>query len=491
LNTKKHYLKRTLCISSIMLTALLAGCNSSSDSSSNNSTKSSELTVRATSPAEDATAVPPNTIVMATFREAMNASTINENNFSLKDADGTVSGTVTVDEASHTAIFTPDSNFTDGTVYTATLTTAIRTAAGSIALAKNKSWDFTGGTAADIDNTSPEVTSTDPADGAGDVAPNRAITANFSEVLDPATVNDNNFTLIETVSNTAVSGAVNYGGTGATFTPKTNLTAGKEYTATLTAGISDLAGNSLVALAVNTWSFKPGSTIVKGPDPVNLGTAGDFAILTKTGITNKSYSVIKGNIGASPITGFAIKPTCDEVVDSTIYGSDAGYKGNGVVTCYKGDSAANTLVANAVLDMGIAYNDAAGRTTPDFTEKYAGDLSAKTLVPGLYKWGTDVLINTDVTLSGGPNDVWIFQIAKNVTLANDTNVILEGGALAKNIFWQVGGGVGVALGTNSHFEGIVLAEKGISVNTETSVNGRLLSHTAVTLQMNAITQPAE
>jgi len=147
-------------------------------------------------------------------------------------------------------------------------------------------------------------------------------------------------------------------------------------------------------------------------------------------------------------------------------------------------------VANAVLDMGLAYTDAAGRTTPDFTELHAGDLSGKTLVPGLYKWGTNVLINTDVTLSGGENDVWIFQVANNVTLASAKSVILEGGALAKNVFWQVGGGVGVALGTNSTFNGIVLAEKGITVNTGATVNGRLLSQTAVTLDQNTVTQPA-
>lgn len=158
---------------------------------------------------------------------------------------------------------------------------------------------------------------------------------------------------------------------------------------------------------------------------------------------------------------------------------------------FAGNAPDITLVANAILDMGTAYTDAAGRTTPDFTELYAGDISGRTLTPGLYKWGTGVLINADVTLSGGPTDIWIFQIAGDLTQAGATNVILAGGALAKNIFWQMGGGTGVAIDTAAHFEGIILAAKGITVNTTTSVNGRLLSQTAVTLDQNAVTQPAQ
>src|SRR5690554_826078 len=141
--------------------------------------------------------------------------------------------------------------------------------------------------------------------------------------------------------------------------------------------------------------------------------------------------------------------------------------------------------------MGTADNDVAGRTTPDHTELHAGDISGQTLEPGLYKWGTDVLINTDVTLAGGANDIWIFQVSGDVIQAANTQVILSGGALAKNIFWQVDGSTGVALNTDASFAGIVLAIKGITVNTGTTVNGRLFSQTAVTLKMNTITQPAQ
>ena len=138
--------------------------------------------------------------------------------------------------------------------------------------------------------------------------------------------------------------------------------------------------------------------------------------------------------------------------------------------------------------MALAYTDAAGRTSADFIELGADQIGGLTLAPGLYKWSTDVSISEDVTLSGGPNDVWIFQVAGKLKQANATRVILAGGALPKNIFWQVAGAV--TLGTTAQFEGIVLAKTMIAVNTGASVNGRLLAQTAVTLQMNAITQPA-
>jgi hypothetical protein len=137
--------------------------------------------------------------------------------------------------------------------------------------------------------------------------------------------------------------------------------------------------------------------------------------------------------------------------------------------------------------MQEAYTDAAGRVKPDFTELGTGKIGGMTLVPGLYKWGTGVQISTDVTLSGGPSDVWIFQIAGNLNLSNGIAVHLTGGALAKNIFWQVGGLAN--LGTTSHFEGIILSQTMIAMQTGGSINGRLYAQTAVTLQMNAVTQP--
>jgi hypothetical protein len=145
-------------------------------------------------------------------------------------------------------------------------------------------------------------------------------------------------------------------------------------------------------------------------------------------------------------------------------------------------------LTTAVGDMETAYTDAAGRPGPNFTELGAGDISGLTLVPGLYKWGTGVSINTNVTLKGGPNDVWIFQIAGGITQANGTRITLINGALPKNIFWQSFGIV--ALGTTAHFEGVILSKTAITLNTGATINGRLLAQTAVTLNASTVTQPA-
>jgi hypothetical protein len=137
--------------------------------------------------------------------------------------------------------------------------------------------------------------------------------------------------------------------------------------------------------------------------------------------------------------------------------------------------------------MEIAYTNAAGRKHPNFINLGAGKIGGLTLVPGLYKWTTAVSISKNVTLSGGRNAVWIFQIAGTLTQASATRVILKGGALPKNIFWQTSGAV--AIGTTAHFEGVILAKTMIAMNTGASANGRLLAQTAVSLEKNAVKRP--
>jgi hypothetical protein len=134
--------------------------------------------------------------------------------------------------------------------------------------------------------------------------------------------------------------------------------------------------------------------------------------------------------------------------------------------------------------MQTAYTDAAGRPTPDHTELSAGNIGGLTLPAGLYKWSNTVLIPTDVTLSGGANDVWIFQIAGGVTQSAATKVILTGGALAQNVFWQVAGIVDV--GTTALLQGEVLSLTAITLRAGASANGSLLAQTAVTLASNTI-----
>jgi hypothetical protein len=236
----------------------------------------------------------------------------------------------------------------------------------------------------------------------------------------------------------------------------------------------------LSTIAVSLFAFAGSAfAAAPGPAPVFLGSAGNFVILTKTGITDVPTSKVTGNIGTSPITGAADLLTCTEVT-GLVYSDDAAGPGPCSVI-------SPSTLTSAVLDMQEAYTNAAGRVTPDFTELGAGNIGGKTLVPGLYKWGTGVKIPTDVTLSGGPSDVWIFQIAKDLNLSNGIAIHLSGGAQAKNIFWQVAGLA--TLGTTSHFEGILLSKTMIAVQTGASVNGRLYAQTAVTLQKNAVTQP--
>ena len=222
------------------------------------------------------------------------------------------------------------------------------------------------------------------------------------------------------------------------------------------------------------------ATTAAGPAPVSLGTAGTFTILSKSGITDVGASAVTGNVGTSPISGTALHLSCSEVTGN-IFVVDAA----GPPPCAIN---AAPLLTVAVLDMQTAYADAAGRATPDSTNLGAGQVGGLTLVPGLYKWGTDLLIGTDVTLSGGANDVWIFQVAGTLTQANATRITLAGGAMAKNVFWQVGGAV--TIGTTAHFEGIVLGKTLIAVNTGAVVNGQLFAQTAVTLQQNTVNQPA-
>lgn len=212
---------------------------------------------------------------------------------------------------------------------------------------------------------------------------------------------------------------------------------------------------------------------------VNLGIAGDFAILSKSGITDVYKSEITGDIGSSPITGAAIHVTCAEV-SGAIYSVDAA----GPLPCRLTNA---SRLGTAVGDMQTAYTDAAGRLNPNFLNLGAGNIGGRTLTPGLYKWTSALIIPADITISGGPSDVWIFQVEGTLNMSSAVKITLSGGAQAKNIFWQSAGAV--TLGTTSHFEGNILSKTGINLLTGASINGILLAQTAVTLEKNTVTRP--
>ncbi len=223
------------------------------------------------------------------------------------------------------------------------------------------------------------------------------------------------------------------------------------------------------------------------PAPVNLGTAGDFVILAKTGISATGTTHITGDIGISPaaasfITGFGLIADASNTFSTSSLVTGKVYAAN-----YTSPTPAK--MTTAIGDMQTAYTNAAGRSLPDYTELYAGDLTGKTLTHGLYKWGTGVLVSAGgVTISGTANDVWIFQIAQNLTVANGAIVTLSGGAQSSNIFWQVAGQV--TLGTTADMKGIILCQTQIAMSTGATLNGRALAQTAVTLDANNVTSPS-
>ena len=333
----------------------------------------------------------------------------------------------------------------------------------------------------------PKVNSTIPANGATGVNINSTVIAIFSVAMNPSTITTNTFTLTKPglfgfIGNKTVAGAVTYAGVTAIFTPAVSLAPKTKYTANISTAVKDLTGNRLAK--AYGWSF---TTAVVGAAqlPVPLGTSANFAIVAKSGISTTGTTSIVGDIGVSPIAATAITGFGLIMDSSNQFSKSSLVNGKVYAANYAVPTPANMTVA--VSDMQTAYTNAAGRTLPTATELGAGNIAGMTLAPGLYKWSTGLNIPSNVTLSGGANDVWIFQIAGNLTLGNGAHVILSGGAKASNIFWQVAGQT--TLGTTSVFNGTILCQTLIAMNTGATLNGRALAQTAVTLNAATITKP--
>lgn len=274
-------------------------------------------------------------------------------------------------------------------------------------------------------------------------------------------------------SSVTISANANTGFTFTNFTENGNIVSSNNpYTFTLT------GNRNLVA------NFSSSTGL--GPQAINLGSAKDFVTLTKSGISTTGITSIIGNIGVSPaaaaaITGFGLilesngQSSITPIVSGKVYASN-----------YAAPTPAK--LTTAVSDMETAFTNGNNLTTPaPIVGLYAGDISGRTMPAGLYKWGTGVLItNAGVTLSGGPNDVWVFQIAQDLTVNSNAQIRLVGGAQAKNIFWVVSGQA--TIGSNANFSGIILSKTLISLNTGSRVSGRLYAQTAVTLNACTVTQ---
>ena len=330
--------------------------------------------------------------------------------------------------------------------------------------------------------SAPLVSSVSPASGATAVPINAQPDVVFTTAMTP--LNGTTFTLIQ--GTTPVPGTVTTSSNGltATFTPASPLTANRLFTATISPAAQDLSGVALASAFV--WTFTTGATAAMGPAVVNLGLAGNYAILATTGISTVPGSMVTGNLGLSPaaatyLTGFTL--TADP---TNVFSTSTQIVGKAYAADYAVPTPTNLVTA--VGNMQTAYTDAAGRITPNFLNLDSGAIGGLTLAPGLYKWTSAVTMSSGLTIRGGVNDVWIFQTSGDLSMSSAAIITLGGGAQAKNIFWQVAGQVDI--GTGAHFEGIILCQTQVTLQTLATMNGRILAQTMVALQQATVTEPA-
>jgi hypothetical protein len=249
---------------------------------------------------------------------------------------------------------------------------------------------------------------------------------------------------------------------------------------------------SVLSLSVNAKNVR-GTQRKLTEDPVELGTAGNYVILTKTGVSSVPASDITGDMAVSPaaatyLTGFGL------TADSTNqFSTSTQITGKAFAANYA--TPIPTHLTTAVSNMEAAYTAAAGRDAGvgDHLNYGSGALGGvfggvgNELTPGVYTFGTGVTIGADIYFDGSDTDVFIMQMTGDLLQAANTEVHLTGGALAKNIFWQVAGYVEV--GDEAHMEGIILSKTSVLFKTGSSLDGRVLTQTACNLQSATITQP--
>jgi hypothetical protein len=478
-------------------------------------------TVISTNPANLITNVPINQAITATFSEAMNPVTLSSSSYTIQGPGGVaVAGVVTYAVIGDTVTFTPAANLAPNSLFTATITTMATDLAGN-ALAANYVWTFT--SAAAPDTTMPEVVTTVPANAATNVPINQAVSAAFSKAMDPVTITTATFGLTGP-GGAAVTGTVAYDAVNfiATFTPTASLAGNSYFIATVTAGATDLAGNPLGTTgAPNPWSFTTGVVVV--PPPVALGTASLFGGFGgAAGLTNQGIeTVINGDIGTTGVstlvTGFHDSgPGCIYTETTLNVGLVNGSINTAppppTVACPTEGTAATAAIAAAALgDALSAYNALVAipngldvSTCPGCGGGSAGELGGRTLAAGIYKSapGSYGITLGALTLDaqGDPNAYWVFQMATTLTVGtpqSNQSVLLVNGALAKNVFWQVGTAATVngILGGGT-MQGTIISQAGISVSTAgvnavTTLNGRALCLSGpVTIVNTVINVPA-
>lgn len=512
MNKLEGFGKPLLCCMAFLMIALTAGCGGGGGPPA---PTSPPPTVSYTVPLNLATAVPTNRKISAVFSAAMSAASIvTAGTVTLRETlppATAVAGTVTYDAASRSAVFAPGAALTASTGYTATITTAARSAAGT-PMAASHAWSFTTGLGADA--TAPLLLSTNPADdpGAATAVPvNQIITASFNEPMDPSTIcGPAGLTAACPVASFTVTcggacvnpaGVVTYSGTTASFAPNSALAANTTYTATIAA--KDLAGNAWTAGNVpNPWVFTTGAAGVVhlGPAAVALGATQPYGVLSNTGVTLGG-----GGITGNRVTGFGAGT-----------GNVGIFPAGACVGCTVGaaPNAINGLLENgtvpaadALVALAAAYNDAIGRASNVCTLIGSGILTTNpsiacggtangTFTPGLYWSSTSMAIPAGGTITldaqNDPTAVFIFQSESTInSIGGNTHVILSNQAQAKNVFWVAKSSATIG-GAASDFKGTVIALIAATVNTGTAMDGRVLARGAeVTVQDAAtITVPA-
>ena len=481
-------------------------------------------------PATEAINVPVNTNVSATFSKDMDPATINAASLTLSCAAPCVSPAVvpTYNVSTRTASFnpaTPTGVLEANTRYTATVTTAAKDTTG-IALASNFVWAFQ----TVVDATAPTVTAVNP--DAAAVPPSTAcltkvVNATFSEPMDPATINLSSFTVQPSGPplGTALGGSVGYDAANrvATFTATNPLLAGN-YTATVTTVAKDLAGNPLAANRVWTFTATGAPCTAPAVAPNILASADRFGTFGgSAGMTNQGTQTrINGaggtaaDIGTIATTTSTVTGFQDSALDvyTVVPGVNQGLVSGKIFTCTtsttgptnptNGVNAASCAKATqARLDAQTAYLDLAGR--PNSGLPTPANLANQTLAPGVYKApsGSFLIEGGDLTLDaqGDATAVWVFQMATSLTVggpgaAAPQSVILTGGALAKNVFWQVGSAATINAGGGGTMQGTIISQAGAAFSTPGNVipvtlNGRALSLGAsVTMVNTVVTVPA-
>lgn len=445
--------------------------------------------VVATDPIDGAIGVPLNKVITATFSEAMNPLSINDATFSLMN--GLTEVPVTFDYFGALVTFTPTVNLLPNTTYTVILSNGVQNLSG-VTMASDYEWTFTTGVL-----VAPFVIFTDPLHNATNVSLNKLVKATFSEIMNPATLNNSTFTLM----NGAIIVPVTFSFTGATvsFTPTIALLENTTYTATITTGAQNSAGEGLAADYI--WNFTTGVSAAGVPNLASLDDIASFG--GNAGVTNQGINtvIINGGISStaasSLITGFHDGLTGDVYTETPL---NVGLVTGGIYTAppTPGNATTFAIAQQALLDANALYIALSPAMMPGGIDPGAGELGGLTLAPGVYKSnsGTFNISNGNLTLDaqGDPNAVWVFQTASGLTvgIAGPTgakSVILINGASASNVFWQVGSSATINGAGGGVMVGTIVANSGVTLSTagnaaQTVLNGRAISLIASVTMVN-------